>query len=57
MLNQRSKSEYKAYLEGIRAGLEMAAKRLETANDETSRICIINNLREMADLAVPLAAE
>lgn len=49
-LKQRSEGERKAYFEGVRAGLTMAAHRLETANDETRRICLIEALRDMADL-------
>jgi len=56
VLKKRTQGEYESYLEGFRAGLKTAALRLETANDETSHICIIKALRELAELSVPLTA-
>jgi hypothetical protein len=44
------REELAAYTRGYQAGLETAAQRLETANDETSRICIIKAIRELKTL-------
>lgn len=46
-LKRRTHSEKKAYFEGFNFGLEMAARRLEGANDETSRICLIEAIRQL----------
>jgi hypothetical protein len=35
------------FMHGWRAALEMAARRLETANDETSRRCLAQAIRDL----------
>lgn len=55
-LKRRSAEAVRAYLEGFNAGLEMAARRLETANDETRRLCLIDTLRSFKQL-VPEQSE
>ena len=46
-LRFRSDEAREAYLEGVRAGLEYAAYRLEQKNDETSIKCMIDLFRDM----------
>jgi hypothetical protein len=46
-LQRRTPEATKAYFEGFNAALELAVKRMETANDETSRSCIIQAIRDM----------
>jgi len=46
-LRLRSEEAREAYLEGVRAGLEYAAYRLEQKNDETSTKCMIDLFRQM----------
>lgn len=54
-LRQRTKGESRAYFEGFNLAIELAARRFETANDETSNICIIAAIRAMKhDFSVAL---
>ena len=46
-LMRRSDGETEAYFEGFNSAIEMVARRLEAANDETSRLCLIEAIRAM----------
>lgn len=46
-LKKRTHEEAKAYFEGFNLAIEIAARRLETANDETTRMCLIQAIRAM----------
>jgi hypothetical protein len=47
ILIQRTPEAQRAYVQGFNAGLELAARRMESANDETSRQCLIEAVRKM----------
>jgi len=46
-LRRRTPEETKAWTDGYNYALKMAVYRLETANDETDRICLIEAIKEM----------
>ncbi len=59
-LKLRSEDARNAYIEGVQAGLEYAAYRLELKNEDTSIKCMIDLFRRMqnqVDLVVSPAAQ
>ena len=46
-LQRRTEGEVRAYVQGFNAAIEYAAKRMEEANEETSRQFIIQAIRDM----------
>lgn len=55
-MQPRSREAYEAYIEGFNYALELAARRMETANDETSRMCIVEAVRKMKQQLIPANA-
>lgn len=46
-MKRRTSEERKAYFDGFNTACELTARRLEEANDETSRECIAKAIRDM----------